>query len=393
MRSSSIISSSAGSQLIAWRVGAVAFQVSFISRTLTMSLAENSQRPSIEDMTACYSAETVFNSVASGYAAGIAGVLVGHPMDSAKVWLQTKGMAPATGSATSSATTITTNVANNVLTGLNPPRAPLLMNATAGNNMSTLAAPAPQERGFNLRSIRALYSGVTGPLLTVGMIQSINFAIYDSLRRILHRQSHPHASDSDYLHNDSLTNVSVSAMVAGSVLALCTSPLLVVKTKQQIMEWNFQRAVRETLQSSNKTWRKRLYAGFGPHCIAEVWGRGIYFCTYEITKRTFLENKQQPNATVSLQERCVSAALAGIVCWSLIFPFDALRSRMYAQELSNHAVPKSTWQMAKSMYRETNSLRPFYRGFGVTVLRAGPVAAAVLPIYDTTLEWLSQDDL
>ena len=222
-----------------------------------MALAENTQRPSsIEDMTASYSAETVFNSIASGYAAGISGVLVGHPMDSAKVWLQTKGMTPATGSTTASVTTTATNVANNVSSGLTSSRAPL--NATVGNNMSTLAVPSSQERGFNLRSIRALYSGVTGPLLTVGMIQSLNFAIYDSLRRILHRHSHPLASDSDYLHNDSLANVTVSAMAAGSVLALCTSPLLVVKTKQQIMEWNFQRAVRDTLQSNKKSLRKRV---------------------------------------------------------------------------------------------------------------------------------------
>ena len=348
------------------------------------SLAQRSEESvsSIDDKAPSYSAETIFNSVSAGYAAGIAGTLIGHPMDSAKVWLQTKG---ATSPSTVTVTSSLANVANNVSSGLS--RSPATSTTTATANMSTLAVP--QERGFNLKSLRALYSGVSGPLMTVGVIQSINFAIYDSMRRVLHKHQYPDASDSDYLNHDSLNNVAMSSMVAGSVLAIFTSPLLVIKTKQQIMEWNFKKAVLDTLHSS-KTSSSNFYVGFGPHCIAEVFGRAVYFCTYESLKRSFLQNKPQ-RQTVTLHERCVSAAVAGIVCWSTIFPFDALRSRMYAQALSP-ATPKTSWEMAKSMYREQNSLRPFFRGFGVTVLRAGPVAAAVLPIYDTTLEWLSTNE-
>lgn len=342
------------------------------------------------NMTSSYSADSVAKSISAGYVAGISGVVIGHPFDSMKVWLQTKGATPPTPT-TAAASSASTSVANNVSSGLT--RAPLTTAAsTPSNNMSTLAVPAThQERGFNLRSVRALYSGVSGPLATVGMIQSVNFAIYDSMRRILYKRQHPDACDSDYLSHDSLYNVTISSMVAGGVLACMTSPLLVIKTKQQIMDWNFQRAFVDSLRS-NKNFAKSFYVGFGPHCVAEIGGRAVYFCTYEGLKRTFSHYKPS-NESVTLQERCVSAALAGIVCWSIIFPFDFLRSRMYAQALSSTTVSnhKSSWEMAKSIYREHNSLRPFYRGFGVTVLRAGPVAAAVLPIYDTTLEWLSRD--
>lgn len=344
-----------------------------------------------------YSAKTILNSVTAGYAAGSFGVLVGQPMDTAKVWLQTKGATPVVSPEVP--TTTSSAVANNVSTGLMRPSSSssslTTTSSSAANNMSTLTVP--QERGFNLRSIRALYSGVSGPLMTVGMIQSINFAIYDSLRRVLHRRTHPDAPDSAYLNTDSLAHVTVSAMVAGGVLACFTSPLLVIKTKQQVMEWNFQKAFLDTVRSSKKSILSSFYVGFGPHCVAEVCGRGIYFYSYETLKRLFLENRQgggeaRTTMTVSLPERCVSAALSGILCWSIIFPFDALRSRMYAQALSSSLTAKSSWEMAKSMYREQQSLRPFYRGFAVTVLRAGPVAATVLPIYDTTLEWLSRDE-
>lgn len=44
--------------------------------------------------------------------------------------------------------------------------------------------------------------------------------------------------------------------------------------------------------------------------------------------------------------------------------------------------------LARQMVKE-QGIQSLYRGMGVTVLRAGPVAAAVLPVYDSVLEWLS----
>ena len=35
----------------------------------------------------------------------------------------------------------------------------------------------------------------------------------------------------------------------------------------------------------------------------------------------------------------------------------------------------------------------FFKGIGPTVLRAGPVAATVLPIYDSVLEYLISEDM
>lgn len=344
---------------------------------MAMRLSDNTHILDNMSSSSSYSTTTVINSVTAGYAAGIAGVLIGHPLDSAKVWIQTKG---ATSATTTTTTTPNASLSPSTLTknvGRSRPTTASTVATTA--NMSTLAHSVvpPEQRGFNLRSIRALYSGLAGPLVTVGMIQSVNFAIYDSMRRALHQGD----DDLDYLYHDSLVHVTLASMVAGSILAVVTSPLSVIKTKQQIMEWNFQKAF------ANTTRVKDFYVGFGPHCVAEIVGRGVYFATYEHCKRSFRQFHDNNTTAVSLPERCVSAAVAGITCWTVIFPFDNLRNRMYAQSLSSGDL--SCWEMAKSMYREQHSFRPFFRGFGVTVLRAGPVAAAVLPIYDTTLEWLS----
>jgi len=242
------------------------------------------------------------------------------------------------------------------------------------------------------RTLRALYSGASGPLVTVGIVQSINFSTYDAMRRILHRRDVPHASKDDYLYHDSLWNVGLAGFVAGTGLAFITSPFIMVKTHQQITGSGFREAFRETLFRANgKLNLSGCYVGFYPHLMSETLGRSLYYCVYEACKRQTISYKESQGLTptVSLTERMAAAATAGVSCWTMIFPLDALRNRLYNQAAAVGRglvmTPLSTWEMAKFMYQE----QALYRGFSLTVMRAGPVAAAVLPVYDLVLEQLS----
>ena len=391
---------------------------------------------------------TVWNSILAGYAAGISGTLVGHPFDSAKVWLQTQRSCKSTtttttltnhagATATATAATPASQTARNAashthLSTNNISRAVHTVStgtlaASRSSSSSSSSAIAASTRLLS-QQIRAFYAGVTGPLLTVGLVQSINFAIYDSVRRTLwqrqqqhdngkiHSQQmydrhHNNNNNNDYLYHDSLTNVAISSSVAGAVLAFFTSPMLIIKTQQQTVPGlTFQQALKQTMMRQ----RRRMFVGFAPHFLAETGGRAVYFCSYEALKRSFLVQQQQQaeygdafasssssatTTTCSLHQRMISAALSGILCWSLIFPLDALRCRMYAQQSvtsatnttssSSSSLSRNTVQMAQHMYQTGGGIKAFYHGFGVTVVRAGPVAAAVLPVYDWALEQLS----
>lgn len=92
-----------------------------------------------------------------------------------------------------------------------------------------------------------------------------------------------------------------------------------------------------------------------------------------------------------MSDRMVYAGMSGMACWTLIFPMDVLRSKQYAAAISNTnlngGATDGIWHMGKDMWKK-EGIRSFFRGFGVTILRAGPVAAAVLPMYDLVLDWL-----
>jgi len=358
----------------------------------------------------------VAKSVAAGYVAGITGVIVGHPLDSIKVLLQTQ---PSNGVGAAAVHTSTSPAPSPLNVPIQPlgkniaraagqqvantPTASLMVGAST--QMSTVpdAALLRQRQqasaSVSTRSIRSLYVGISGPLVTTGAMQSLNFAMYDSLRRGLHKRDRPTASKSDYLNNDALSNVAIASGVAGAITSIFTSPLMVVKTKQQVMVWSFRRTVQDTYRANGRG-LSNFFVGFGPHLYCDIVGRLVYFTTYEATKRMFMEQRAssilgEPNSkdiSVTIPERMFCAAVSGILSWSVIFPADSVRSRMYAHAVSSVGNTMSSLELAKKMYRDGgNSIRPFFRGFGVTVARAGPVAAFVLPVYDLTFEWLSKN--
>jgi hypothetical protein len=275
---------------------------------------------------------------------------------------------------------------------------------------------------------------MTGPLLSAGLIQSVNFAIYDSTRRVLYGLQHPEDDPArggsghggmEYLHHDGLLNVAAASFVAGSIVSVLTSPLVITKVKQQTSPSRlpFRQALRDTMASP-----RTMFVGFPLHFASETFGRVVYYGTYESLKRWLVrrQSSHRPPDDVSepprsllhpmgparmasrtdasssagnfgvgrqpitLGERMVCAAASGILCWSVIFPIDAVRSRLFAQPSALLLSGRSATVrgMVRSIY-ERGGFRAFFRGFSVTVLRAGPVAATVLPIYDMTLEYLS----
>ncbi len=371
-----------------------------------------------------FSATSIRNGLVAGYVAGFCGTIIGHPLDSIKVLLQTKnGIRP--GGASSYITNVfASSKPSNSDTAItraasqpSPTNGLFKYNHASKANVSTTATEvATNSSGafFGKRSLRALYAGVTGPLVSAGILQSLNFAIYDSLRRALYQRQLQlggstevfiGATGDDYLHYDNLSNVAAASFLTGATTSILTSPIVLVKTKQQIMVWGFREAISETFYNKVQNQKhhffrgiKNFYKGFGVHFFCDAFGRSVYLTCYEMLKRSIAKrnagggnwislDNTTATTNLSLTDRMFCAATAGMICWVLIFPADVIRSRLYAQSISNDK-HISAFDVARKMVKD-QGLISLYRGLGVTVARAGPVAAAVLPVYDSTLAWIS----
>jgi solute carrier family 25 carnitine/acylcarnitine transporter 20/29 len=298
------------------------------TRTDHPSNTTNSQSPT-----------AVRNSFFAGLSAGISGTLVGHPLDSLKVWMQT---------------------------------------GAKNSKIGSISFQSVSPRSV-WQSLRSSYAGVLSPLLTVGVIQSINFTVYDSIRRYwYYKYDNPNDDPAAkrYLTNDSFSSIAVSGVAAGAVVSIITQPVMMIKTKQQtITSMTFVDAIKHSM-------RKPL-VGFGTHFFVETANRSIYFVTYEGLKRKYSDSE----GNTSLSTRMTAATVAGIACWLFIYPTDVIRSRLYAAS----AVDKhmNAIQCVRTMYAE-HGVSSFFQGFNITLLRAGPVAAVILPVYDFVLEQLNK---
>jgi len=188
------------------------------------------------------------NSLLSGYVAGCIGIALGHPLDSLKVHLQTRLPSPA---------------------DYKPPKLPPL---TISSSLSRLAS---------------LYAGIGPPLLSVGLLSSVNFSVYDGLRRQLfdlypstQRIPSSHHAPS-YLTDDSYANIALASLSSGLVVSLLSAPIQTIKVIQQIQpDLTLKEAIKKIYNSPVRPPSFRnFYIGFPVHAFCDGPGRMLCKCS------------------------------------------------------------------------------------------------------------------
>jgi len=89
----------------------------------------------------------------------------------------------------------------------------------------------------------------------------------------------------------------------------------------------------------------------------------------------------------------VAGAAAGIIGWTVTFPFDVLKTRLQASTITGDTLTSASarprtdmglgllWRTARKMYTESGG-RAFYRGLAPTLVRAVPVNMAVFGTFE-----------
>ena len=80
-----------------------------------------------------------------------------------------------------------------------------------------------------------------------------------------------------------------------------------------------------------------------------------------------------------------SGALAGIACWTSVYPLDVMQSRVIGEAQYGAARKYTGVLSCFSMSFRNEGLRVFTRGYSAVLLRSGPVNALLLPVSDAAL--------
>jgi len=265
---------------------------------------------------------------AAGCVGGCAGVIVGHPLDTVKVHLQTQD------------------------------------------------AKQPKYRGtlHCLRTlvvkegVRGLYRGMSSPLAGVAGINAIVFGVYGNTQR--------HLSDPD-----SLMSHFLAGSVAGLVQSGVCSPMELAKTRVQVSGDNIG-----PLQCLKNIYKyegvKGVFRGLGITVAREVPAFGSYFLTYEMLTRT------EDSTRASTATMLFAGGVAGCVSWVIVYPVDVIKSRMQVDGMSGTPKYKNSWDCVKKGIA-SEGYAFLGRGLMPTLVRAFPTNAACFTAVTWSMRLLS----
>lgn len=244
-----------------------------------------------------------------------------------------------------------------------------------GNALKTIV----RDEGF-----RGLYKGVAPNCWGAGTSWGLYFLFYERIKHWMMKSN----------HNQPLGPIKhmTAGACAGSLSAVITNPIWVVKTRLCLQYGNFNIAgdinplpeskrYSGTIDAFRKVYKFEgipgLYRGFLPGLFNVSHG-SLQMMAYEEMKKAYIKRNNLPNDhQFSQTQYLVFASLSKLFAASLTYPFQVVRARLQDQH-SNYTgltdVIKKTWRY--------ESYLGFYKGFRAYILHVTPNICIVFFVYE-----------
>ncbi|GBG29109.1 Mitochondrial substrate carrier family protein S [Hondaea fermentalgiana] len=233
--------------------------------------------------------------------------------------------------------------------------------------------------------VRALYQGLTSPLLGAMAENATLFVAYGAMKNALQVDPSPTLSNPvpvwKYL---------VAGGGSGVFSAFVLTPVELVKCRLQIQQSATTKTYSGPIDVVRKTVQKEGVRGLWKgnlSCLArEVPGNIAWFGVYEIVRnqiqRVFNYERQQD---VPLYWIAFSGACAGVAYWAVPYPADTIKSVIQ----TNPKFSGMNFFQAGSTILRTQGLAGLYNGLPITCIRAAPSHALIFYFYELTSGFLA----
>merc|ERR1712137_202438 len=227
--------------------------------------------------------------------------------------------------------------------------------------------------------LKGFYRGVASPFLGFTALNAVLFSSYGAATRMV-RGDIPEDQVLPY------SRVFVAGMMAGTCASMVKSPMDLFKAKMQsqkpdaqgqlryrntgdcVMQIARQRGIRGVYQGLHATWARNIPAN------------ACYFLGYEWMKRTLTPAGAEPSAMALL----MAGGFSGVCFWALCFPMDVVKTVLQTDASTPaERTYKGYFDCVRRIYAR-GGLTRFYAGFAPGVLRAFPANAACFFGYEFT---------
>ncbi|KAF1959079.1 mitochondrial carrier [Byssothecium circinans] len=299
--------------------------------------------------------------VVCGSSAGIVGKYVEYPFDTIKVRLQSQ-----------------------------PNRLPLRYSGPLDCCMQSLKQDG----------VLGMYRGISAPLVGAAVETSCLFFSYRIAGDMLRKTNFwPELKNPEI--EISYTGKLGCGMVAGAFTSLFLTPIELVKCKMQVpLETSATTTVRPgILNVIGSIYRHQGISGYWHGqlgtFIRETGGGFMWFGGYEGARTLFKKNDKTSSSTtndedLSVLQRMISGAAAGVAYNFFFYPADTIKSRMQTEDVQRLTGGRSTFLAVGKQLWKQHGIRGFYRGCGITVARSIPSSALIFTVYEEFKKYWSK---
>jgi solute carrier family 25 (mitochondrial carnitine/acylcarnitine transporter), member 20/29 len=244
---------------------------------------------------------------------------------------------------------------------------------------------------------------MASPLLGNAPLNALTFAGYGQGMRALEAALGPTTRSSapgrpgGWLSSET-TRAYLAGCWGGVLQCVVVTPVEYIKCQAQATRHSIgSLEIAKRLVRRHPVWPLGLYRGWWITVIRDVPSYGAYFWAYDASKLMLDRVRVQTfggaprasaDAPFATPVVLLAGAIAGVICWTVTYPAERIKTEI--QTASDHA-PRADLRMAHVARRLWRQEGPaaFTRGLGTTVLRAVPVNAVTLYVYELVLRALA----
>lgn len=232
---------------------------------------------------------------------------------------------------------------------------------------------------------RALFRGMTSPVLGGAVETGVNYMVYSSTLRWLQGSA----------ETASLTHVGIAAATGGMALSVVVSPVELVKCRLQLGAYDRYHTYSGPLDCLRKTVQQEgawgLTRGFTGTLAREVPGNALYFVTYQALRRQTDElfDRDALRGPIRALYEAVSAVVcggwAGVAMWAVVFPVDAAKTQVQTSYPGSARGNAGLATTLRCMWHK-GGVAAVYSGLSPTLIRAFPANACQWLAWEASMQ-------
>lgn len=251
--------------------------------------------------------------------------------------------------------------------------------------------------------VASLFRGMSAPLVSAAAVNAIIFSSYGMSSRVydqylLGKTNEPNNNldDSDEDERDPWQKSFMCGSFAGLVQAVVICPMEHIKCRLQVQEGKGG-PIKVASSIFKNHGVSGLYRGWWTTTIREIPAFGLYFSTYDYIKDTVntllaqrdgIVDEDSPMPAQHSHAWLASAfagGVSGCFTWAIVYPVDVIKTRIQTSPMDT---PVSFLGAGRQIVRQ-HGWRTMFRGLGITLIRAFPVNGTIFPVYEFTLNHIS----